>query len=118
MGNYGHGHSQINKRSRSGHVGICLFDKYRATGTVGIGFFANRRAIAGTGITVGNTKAVVAFLATETGIESSVLRCLILLISDARAGLFSGFGRAGPEFFGPRAGRAFDKNYFGRANGP
>ena len=38
--------------------------------------------------------------------------------SDARAKLFSGFGRAGPDFFGPRAGRAFDENYFGRANGP
>ena len=41
-----------------------------------------------------------------------------LPVSDARAKLFSGFGRAGPGFFGPRAGRAFDKNYFGRANGP
>ena len=38
--------------------------------------------------------------------------------SDARTKLFSGFGRAGPDFFGPRADRAFDENYFGRVNGP
>ena len=42
---------------------------------------------------------------------------MTVALSAVRAWLFSGFGRAGPDFFGPRAGRAFDENNFGRAFG-
>ena len=40
------------------------------------------------------------------------------LYSAVRAWHFSGFGRARPDFFGPRAGRASHENHLGLADGP